>query len=494
MKKILAAMMALCVVLTVCVGAASRSDVSAQIRPDYTIEIDGVKRTFYNVAGQQVYPVSYGGTTYLPVRAIAEIMGRLVNWDEDSLTVTLYGTRTAPATTGSAGDNTVRNVSAELRKDFTIVIDGSARSFYDEQGSRVYPLLYEGSTYLPVRAIGEIMGKTVGWDAAAKRITLSGGQSTVPGTVTDADTFGPGIPANPAEYITMDKARSAALSHAGVSAQQAVFVFAEMDYRLGTWVYELEFYRKDTLEEYDYIVRASDGSIVSYDRDAEHFTPESKPETGFITLEQAKAAALKDAGLSSSQVTFSFAGLVRRDSGWVYTMRFYSSAAEYCYTIDAATGKVLDKNTPQAGGQKHITLEQAKAAALSDAKLSSSQVTFVSAHMDFDDGRWVYEIEFVSGSKEYDYEIDAVTGKVLERDYDAESYQPSQPAAVSADSVKKLVLSKVPGAQFKHIREFKLDEDDGRLVYEGEIKYRGVEYEFEVDAGTGKILDWDIDD
>ena len=33
--------------------------------------------------------------------------------------------------------------------------------------------------------------------------------------------------------------------------------------------------------------------------------------------------------------------------------------------------------------------------------------------MDQDDGRIVYDIEFYFGKKEYNYEIDATTGKIL---------------------------------------------------------------------------------
>ena len=70
-------------------------------------------------------------------------------------------------------------------------------------------------------------------------------------------------------------------------------------------------------------------------------------------------------------------------------------------------------------------MNQAKQIALDHAGLSFSDVQFVKTRVDRDDGRLVYEIEFVvkNGStvKEYDYEIDASTGKIVDYDYDVES-------------------------------------------------------------------------
>lgn len=357
----------------------------------------------------------YEGTTYLPLRAIAEIMGKLVNWNESTKTVTLYGARTDAVATGVAGDGKARSVTAALRPDFTIIIDNTTRTFKDANGATVYPLLYQGSTYLPVRAVGEIMGKTVGWDAAQKRVTLSGSS-----TVTDADSFDNGSAMQPSSGdIGAEKAKQIALNHAGLKAADVTFIKADLDYDDGRRVYDVEFYSGN--KEYDYEIDAATGSIVSYDYDVEQYVP-GQPSSGDIGVEKAKQIALNHAGLKAADVTF------------------------------------------------------------------------IKADTDYDDGRKVYDVEFYSGNKEYDYEIDAATGTILSYDYEAEdSTAPTVNVNITGARAKEIALAKVPGATMANIHKFEMDYDDGRMIYEGEIHYNGWEYEFEIDAATGAIIDWDID-
>ena len=63
-----------------------------------------------------------------------------------------------------------------------------------------------------------------------------------------------------------------------------------------------------------------------------------------------------------------------------------------------------------------ITAEKAKELALRHTGLPVSSVTFIKAELDDDDGVAVYDVEFYSGNMEYDYEVHAVSGDVL--DYD----------------------------------------------------------------------------
>lgn len=65
---------------------------------------------------------------------------------------------------------------------------------------------------------------------------------------------------------------------------------------------------------------------------------------------------------------------------------------------------------------------------------------------------------------------------------------------ISEDEVINIVLGKVPGASRSDIVSFGREYDDGRWIYEGELRYNGLEYEFEIDAQTGNILEWEIDD
>ena len=341
MKKLICTM-TLAALLCGAAGAAGAPySVNAELSPNVPVRIDGIERTFYNVQGEEVHPISYAGTTYVPIRAIGEIMGKNVNWDDAAKTATIGGERTTGATNGTPDTTaTEQRISVQMRPDYTIIIDGTARTFRDVNGKVVDPLLYDGSIYLPLRAIGELMGMNVEWDATDGTVFLSG-------EVTDFDTSN---------------------------------------------------------------------------------------STGSGT----------------------------------------------------------------ASGNVQVTMQRAREIALDNAGRSAAEVVFVECELSQDDGRWEYEIEFVYNSNgtytEYDYEIDANTGAILSNDRDAEHYRGSQTtASTSADRAKQIALAEVSGATAANIRDFDIDEDDGRLEYEVKIWYNGVEYEFTIDASTGNITERETD-
>ena len=62
--------------------------------------------------------------------------------------------------------------------------------------------------------------------------------------------------------------------------------------------------------------------------------------------------------------------------------------------------------------------------------------------------------------------------------------------AVSFEEAQAIALERVPGATAQDM-SLELDFDDGWYVYEGDIIYNRMEYEFEIDADTGTILKWE---
>lgn len=61
---------------------------------------------------------------------------------------------------------------------------------------------------------------------------------------------------------------------------------------------------------------------------------------------------------------------------------------------------------------------------------------------------------------------------------------------ISSKEAKSIALKLADGK----IEDFELDEDDGRLIYEIEIKAKGVEHEIEIDAYTGEVIEHEVDD
>ena len=68
--------------------------------------------------------------------------------------------------------NTVNKTITVQYCDIKLVVDGVPISPKSANGTAVEPFIYNGTTYLPVRAVGDAVGKQVSWDGQSKTVYL----------------------------------------------------------------------------------------------------------------------------------------------------------------------------------------------------------------------------------------------------------------------------------------------------------------------------------
>lgn len=176
---------------------------------------------------------------------------------------------------------------------------------------------------------------------------------------------------------------------------------------------------------------------TSVSTDAANATIGTTTESSTVIGEdKAKAVALEHAGLSENEVTFILAYLDHDDGRNVYDVEFYVDLQEYDYEIDAYSGEILsydfdiesyegaarssgETTTARQSNGAAITLEEAKAIALEKAGVSESDATFTETSFEYDDSIAVYQIGFISGTMEYEIEVNANTGAITEYDVEA---------------------------------------------------------------------------
>lgn len=154
--------------------------------------------------------------------------------------------------------------------------------------------------------------------------------------------------------------------------------------------------------------------------------------------------------------------------------------------------------TPQTTAR--ITADEAIAIALKDAKLKKDQVRDLDVELDRDDGALHYDVDFEKDGKDYDYKIDATSGDVLHKEVPrapAAADSASSSSSSSSSSKKQLTKTEARDVALKHaglsvsqVRELdvELDRDDGKLHYDVDFEANGYDYDYEIDAATGKIL------
>ena len=158
--------------------------------------------------------------------------------------------------------------------------------------------------------------------------------------------------------------------------------------------------------------------------------------------------------------------------------------------------------TQKLFGQEYISLDKAKEIAAAHAGVALQNAIFDDRDLDLERGVAVYELEFYADGVEYEYDIDAVSGKILKYKQDDKKVQ--DPTAdtginnselITEERAKQIILEhagvSVENALF---REFKLDRDDGRYEYEAEFAVGNVKYEYEINAVSGEIIKHEVEE
>ncbi len=256
-------------------------------------------------------------------------------------------------------------------------------------------------------------------------------------TLNQAEASVPTVKSGEVVSITPDAAIDIALGHAGVSRENAVmFGTPSLDEENGKPHYDIEFGYNGF--EYDYEIAVADGSVAKAEKEAEKVdVPVSKK-----TPEKTEAPVSK------------------------------------------------------TNNNGYISVEAAKQKALDDAGVKSENAVFLKAYYDSDDIVPHYDVKFESNGYEYEYEIKASDGSVLEKDVDKERKQVNTSSAtkeyISADEAKSIAYNhaSVKAADVKFSKA-ELDRDDLIVHYDVEFVAGNYEYEYEINAETGKVIVFD---
>ena len=203
----------------------------------------------------------------------------------------------------------------------------------------------------------------------------------------------------------------------------------------------------------------------------------------FISLEEAKKIALKDAKLDelTQKIVFTREELSRNQGKPCYLLEFYTGTNQYFYQIDAKSGSII-----YAG--KFITLSEAKKIALDDAgckdKVSFTEETLVSGGIKTP----YYRLVFADAKTQWTYRIDAVLGIVLEK----QQKEIVTTDFISLEEAKQIALEDAgldEATQKIVFTREELSRNSGKPCYILEFYTAKKQYSYKVDAKDGSIME-----
>lgn len=76
-----------------------------------------------------------------------------------------------------SADGVIKNITAQINSNIKMEVAGDRFSPKDANGKLIQPISYLGSTYLPVRALGEALGVVVDYDSKTQTVIIGEGSN-----------------------------------------------------------------------------------------------------------------------------------------------------------------------------------------------------------------------------------------------------------------------------------------------------------------------------
>lgn len=160
-------------------------------------------------------------------------------------------------------------------------------------------------------------------------------------------------------------------------------------------------------------------------------------------------------------------------------------------------GFALQASAKLPSSATEISASKAKSIALKNAKQKKADVKRLKAEKDTERGVAVYEVSFRTKYYDYEYDIRRVDGKIIGKEVKLLKKTAGSGSKISKAKAKKLILAhaskrsgkKLTGSTIKP----KCGKENGIPVYEAEFKEKGLSFEYEIHARTGKVLEYEIE-
>ena len=277
------------------------------------------------------------------------------------------------------------------------------------------------------------------------------------------------------KFIALSEAKKVALDDAGCKDKVSFTEETLVSGGIKTPYYRLVF--ADAKTQWTYRIDAVLGTVLEKQQ-------KEIVTTDFISLEEAKEIALKDAGLNEAtqKIVFTREELNRNQGKPCYILEFYTAKKQYSYKVDAKNGNIMET-------YHFILLADAKKIALDDAGVSEKVIfteeTLVAGGIKSP----YYYFAFESASARWTYKIDAVLGVIMDKTCD--KIIPLAPEFIGLEKAKQIALEDAgldETAQKIVFTREELSRNQGKPCYILEFYTDKCAYSYKVDAVSGDII------
>ncbi len=293
--------------------------------------------------------------------------------------------------------------------------------------------------------------------------------------------------------LNSDKIEGSVLSQTITNKQSEAEEIADKYHiSLGKAEYILEVIKNRPLLKVEDLVNLSINEINVLTQGAEvNINKQGNASTkAYIGEDKAKEIAFNHAGVKNPEyVEVEFD---TEDGLIIYEVEFYDNTYEYDYEINAIDGTII-KNNKEKEDKKdnnvvtgnYISETKAKEIALNHAGVKNP--TNLTIELDREDNE--YSVEFYDDTYEYDYEINATTGKIIKYDKERENKPTTNNTKYISEAKAKEIALNHAGVKNPTNLTIELDSEDNE--YSVEFYNNGYEYDYEINATTGKIIKYD---